>query len=135
MLACLGGVALSVAGLGIANTALTAVYERTHEIGVRRAVGARRSDIRRQFLFEAALLGLTGSLAGLAVAWTANRYLATAVFRWFAEDQTLPDRFYVFSPRLMIGCVAFAVLLSVVASLYPASRAARLNPVDSLRHE
>jgi len=135
LLGCLGGVALSVAGLGIANTFLTAVYERTHEIGVRRAVGARRADIRSQFFFDAAVLGLAGALGGLALAWGTDRYVATAVFRWIAEGERLPEHFYVFSPRLIAGSIAFCILMSVLASLYPASRAARLSPVDSLRHE
>lgn len=135
LLGCLGGVALAVAGLGIANTFLTAVYERTHEIGVRRAVGARRADIRRQFLTEAGLLGLSGALAGVALAWAGNRWLATAAFRWISEGEKVPDQFYIFTPRLIAACIAFAIFISVFASLYPAARAARLNPVDSLRHE
>src|SRR5262249_5231494 len=115
LLGSVGFVALSVASLGIANTFLTAVYERTHEIGIRRAVGARRRDIRHQFLFEAAMLGFAGALGGLALAWIGNRYVGTALAAYFSSGEKIPEPLYVFSPRLVIGCLAFAVVVSIAA--------------------
>jgi putative ABC transport system permease protein len=131
------GVALVVAALGITNTMLMTVLERTHEIGVMKAVGARDIHIQLIFLVEGALIGLTGGLLGLLCGWLAS-FPLNAVARSIVEKQThnrLEESLFVFPPELMAGIVGFAALVTTLAAVYPARRAARVNPVTALRHE
>lgn len=132
----LGTIAISVATLGIANTLLTAVYERMREIGVMKAVGARRRDIRRQFFAEAGMIGFIGGVAGVILGFCGDHILGVAighiVRRQGGDD---PGALAVHTPLIALGCLAFSVLLSLVAGTFPAMRAARLDPVQTLRHE
>jgi ABC-type lipoprotein export system ATPase subunit/ABC-type lipoprotein release transport system permease subunit len=136
LLGSVGGLALLVAALGVANTMLMAIYERTREIGVLKALGASRSEIRWLFTAEAALIGLLGgafgllfgTLLGRLVDWIAHRYLIT-------QGVTGVGALSVVPPWLALGALAFAALIGVLAGLYPAARAARLDPVTALRHE
>lgn len=118
----LGAVALLVGGIGIANVMVIAVIERRNEIGLRRALGATRAHIRRQFLTEALLLAVLGGVGGVA--------LGAAVTAIYANVQAWP----VVVPRQAIGGgVGAAVVIGAIAGLYPAVRAARLAPTDALR--
>jgi len=136
LLGSVGGLALLVAALGVANTMLMAIYERTREIGVLKALGASRSEIRWLFTAEAALIGLLGgafgllfgTLLGRLVDWIAHRYLIT-------QGVTGVGALSVVPPWLALGALAFAALIGLLAGLYPAARAARLDPVTALRHE
>ena len=118
------GISLIVGGVGILAVMLISVRERTREIGLRRAVGARRCDIRNQFLLESAMLaglgGMIGIAIGLGAAWT-----VAALELWDAA---------VSWPSAAVG-FAFSVTLGVVFGLYPATRAAALEPIDALRSE
>lgn len=124
VMGCIAGISLLVGGIGIMNIMLASVLERTREIGVRRAVGARRVDIRFQFLVEAfslsAIGGLAGVVMGVLIAWVvaASAGWPTVVTAW--------------SILLATG-VALAV--GLVSGLYPAVRAARLDPIEALRYE
>jgi putative ABC transport system permease protein len=118
------GIALLVGGVGILAVMLIAVRERTREIGLRRAVGARRRDVQIQFLLEAALLAGTGGILGILAGLAATRASAAlgtwdTVFSW---------------PSAALG-FAFSVTVGVVFGLYPALRAARLEPIAALRSE
>jgi putative ABC transport system permease protein len=117
-------IALVVGAIGIANIMLVSVTERTREIGVMKAVGARNRDVMRLFLVEAALLGGVGAVLGvplgLAVGFGASVY---------AEVQ------FALAPTWMVLSVVVGVLVGVVAGLYPAWRAARVDPIDALRYE
>jgi len=117
-------IALVVGAIGIANIMLVSVTERTREIGIMKAVGARNRDVMQLFLFEAALLGLAGSAVGvplgLVVGWAATRYAEVS---------------FALAPVWMALAVAVGVLVGVVSGLYPAWRAARVDPIDALRHE
>jgi putative ABC transport system permease protein len=131
------GVALVVAALGITNTMLMTVLERTHEIGVMKAVGARDVHIQLIFLVEGAIIGLVGGLVGLLCGWLAS-FPLNAVARSIVEKQTrqpMEDSLFAFPPILMAGIVGFAALVTTLAAVYPARRAARVNPVTALRHE
>ncbi len=124
LLAAVASVSLVVGGIGIMNIMLVSVTERTREIGLRMAVGARTRDILGQFLVEAVTLSLIGGLAGVAIG------IGTAV--GIAE---LAGWRIVLSPESVVLAVAFAFAIGVFFGFYPARKAARLNPVEALRFE
>ncbi len=136
LLGSVGALALLVAALGVANTMMMAIYERTREIGVLKALGASRGEIRSLFTMEAAFIGLlggffgllAGALLGRVVDWIAHRYL-------ISEGVTGVGVLSIVPPWLAIGALIFAALIGILAGLYPAARAARLDPVTALRHE
>ena len=117
-------IALVVGAIGIANIMLVSVTERTREIGIMKAVGARNRDVMELFLLEAALLGAGGALfglpLGLVVGWGATRYAAVG---------------FAFAPLWSALAVLVGVFVGVLAGLYPAWRAARVDPIDALRYE
>ncbi|MFF4923952.1 ABC transporter permease [Kitasatospora sp. NPDC001261] len=117
----LGGVALLVGGVGVANTMIISVLERRHEIGLRRSLGATRGQIRLQFVTESLLLSGLGGLAGVA--------LGSAATYAFAASGGLP---WVVPPWAVTGGFAATLLIGTVAGLYPAVRAARLSPTLAL---
>jgi putative ABC transport system permease protein len=123
-------IALLVGGIGIMNVLLASVLERTREIGVRRAVGARRRDIVAQFLAESVAISGTGSLLGLAVG-LGGAFAFTAVMR--ARSEALI--YAAVTPETVAASLAAALVTGVVFGLYPAVRAARLPPVDAIRAE
>jgi putative ABC transport system permease protein len=124
LLAAVGAVSLLVGGIGIMNVMLVSVTERTREIGLRMAVGARRRDILGQFLVEALTLALIGGAGGVAVGLGASHAIG-----YFAEWRTLIG---VEAIALAFG---FAPVVGVIFGLYPAHKAARLDPIDALRYE
>jgi putative ABC transport system permease protein len=136
MLGSIGTLALLVASIGIANTMIMAVYERTREIGILKAVGASPGDIRKLFVAESSFIGLVGGVAGTVLGWLLglglNR-LILAILRW----QELPVRgtFFVATWWLVLLALAFATVVGLLSGLYPASRAARLDPIEALRYE
>jgi ABC-type antimicrobial peptide transport system permease subunit len=136
MLSSVGGLALLVASLGIVNTMIMSIYERTREIGTLKAIGASRGDIRAMFMLEAGMLGFMGGIIGLVLGWGLGKLL-NRVILWYIESRELPIRgdFFVVSPTLALAAIGFATLVGVVAGLYPANRAARLDPLLALRHE
>jgi putative ABC transport system permease protein len=133
-------IALLVAGIGITNTLVTSVIERTREIGILRAVGATRAQIMGLFLLEGAFIGLVGAVLGLALA----RGLAVPADQWvrgLIEKQMdgqghkmLSTTIFVFPWWLWAGAVAFAVGVTTLAALYPARRAAQIHPIEALRY-
>ena len=120
------------AGTGILNTLLVGVRERTREIGTRRALGARRATIRRQFLAEALLLSLPGAVLGLLLGVVVARLLG-ALFAAGLEDPSLL-RVAIGVPE-SLAAVAAAVVLATVAGLWPATVAARTPPAEALHYE
>jgi putative ABC transport system permease protein len=124
LLAATAGISLVVGGIGIMNIMLVAVTERTREIGLRMALGARRRDIRNQFLVEAVVLCLTGGLIGLAC--------GVAVTVLIARGGEFP---VVIEPAIVLAAVGSSALVGMFFGLYPAHRASRLNPIEALRHE
>lgn len=136
MLSSVGGLALLVASLGIVNTMIMSIYERTREIGTLKAIGASRGDIRAMFMLEAGLIGFLGGVIGLVLGWGLGKIL-NQVIQWYIDSRNLPIRgtFFVVSPTLALAALGFATLVGIVAGLYPANRAARLDPLLALRHE
>jgi putative ABC transport system permease protein len=129
--------ALVVAGLGITNTMVTSVLERTHDIGVMKAVGARDRQVLGMFLFEGAVLGLVGGGVGLLGAWLA----ALAAEDWIhrviehQSQRQVGHAIFAFPAWLLAGAPLFAVLVTTAAALIPARRAARIDPAVTLRSE
>jgi len=129
-----GLIALFVAALGIANTLIMAVYERTQEIGVMKAVGATQEHIRRSFAMEAAAIGLVGGVAGVIFALIAGFGINEWGVQLIAQEWKGYE-FFVAPPELCIGTVFFCALIGLVAGLYPAHRAAQLDPIAALRSD
>jgi putative ABC transport system permease protein len=124
----IAGISLAVGGIGIMNIMLTTVTERTHEIGLRKAIGAKRRDILLQFLVESMVLSFAGGLIGVALGWGAAHLMGQVQF----SGSTI-------TPVVGMDSVLLATLFSMAVGLffgiYPATRAARLQPVDALRYE
>jgi putative ABC transport system permease protein len=120
------GIAVIVGALSVINTMFIAVGERTREIGIKKAIGARRGDVLREFLLESVVIGLCGGLLGLG----AGAALTTGLNLYVAGEGT---PVFLLTPRLAVGAMGFATLLGAVAGLLPAWRAANMDPVRSLR--
>ena len=135
LLGIFGSLALAVATLGIVNTLVMAILERRREIGVFKALGADDRDVKQLFFAEAGVMGLVGGIGGVFLGWLIGRALTFGTNVYLAR-QSLPSvDISAVPPWLALGAIAFAVVVSLVAGLYPASRAARLNPVEALRYE
>jgi len=124
----IAGISLMVGGIGIMNIMLTTVTERTHEIGLRKAIGAQRRDILLQFLVESMVLSLVGGLIGVAIGWGIARLMGSIQIGGSA-----------ITPVVGLDSVLLATLFSMAVGLffgiYPATRASRLQPVEALRYE
>jgi putative ABC transport system permease protein len=127
LLGAIGGISLLVGGIGIMNIMLVTVNERTREIGIRKAVGARRRDIMWQFLIESVALTGTGGVLGILLGWGITQAVALIPQ---ASSLTL-----LITPATVIIAVGVSVGIGVVFGLYPAMRAARLHPIQALRYE
>ncbi len=134
---CVAAVALVVAALGISNTMLMSVLERTREIGIMKAVGAGNAEIVFIFLVEGALIGLIGGALGLLLAvgasYPGDAWVRTMVARDLRIE--LKEALFVFPPWMVAVVILFAVLVTTLAAVYPARRAAKVDPVAALRHE
>ncbi|MBD3267844.1 FtsX-like permease family protein [bacterium] len=124
VLGSIAGISLLVGGIGIMNIMLAAVTERTREIGIRRAIGARRKQIIQQFLIETVVLSITGGLIGML--------LGVAIPQFISHFAQMPT---VVTFQSLILAVGISLCVGVVFGLYPAIRAASLDPIMALRHE
>jgi putative ABC transport system permease protein len=134
-LAAVGMIAIFVAALGIVNTMMMSILERYSEIGIMKAVGASRGDIKRIFFVESSAIGFLGGVFGLLLGWAVSR-LINRVVNYFLAKQGIPFiEYFSFPWWLCAGAIAFAVVISLVAGILPALRAAKVDPVVALRHE
>jgi putative ABC transport system permease protein len=136
LLGSIAGISLVVGGIGIMNIMLVSVTERTREIGIRKAVGARRNDILSQFLVESVMVSLLGGLVGVIAGWGVSRLIAglpmPAAGGGAAAGQALQT---VVTPESVILAFGVSAAVGLFFGVYPASRAARLHPIQALRYE
>ena len=124
LLAGIASISLIVGGIGIMNIMLVSVRERTREIGIRKAIGARGRDILAQFLIEALALSLAGGLFGIVIGLAISALIGV-IAGWG----------FIFSPLTVVAAVGFSLMVGIVFGVWPASQAARLDPVVALRYE
>jgi putative ABC transport system permease protein len=130
-----GSLALTVASLGIINTLVMAILERRREIGVLKALGATDADVKNLFFAEAGAMGLVGGIFGVTLGWLIGVALTFGT-TIYLRRQDLPGVKISYVPWwLAAAAIAFAIIVSLAAGLYPATRAAKLNPVEALRYE
>jgi ABC-type antimicrobial peptide transport system permease subunit len=136
VLGLLGGISLLVASFGIANTMIMSILERTREIGIMKAIGAEDREIKLIFFVEAAVIGLVGGVVGVLIAWGIDTLANHLAYRFILKPQgaSFID-FFSLPIYLTGGAILFALLISILAALYPAARAARIDPVRALRHD
>lgn len=135
LLGIFGSLALAVASLGIINTLVMAILERRREIGVLKALGASDKDVRQLFFAEAGVMGLLGGAGGVVLGWGIGRLIQLGT-NYYLRQQQIPAENIWSVPVWLVACaIAFSLLVSLGAGLYPASRAARLDPVEALRYE
>ena len=130
-----GMIAIVVASLGIINTMVMSILERYKEIGIMKAVGASDSDVKRIFFFEAGVIGFWGGVFGLGLGFSVSMII-NRVVNYFLAQQGVPHIDYFSYPWwLCLGSIAFAIIISLAAGIYPTLRAARIDPVIALRHD
>jgi ABC-type lipoprotein release transport system permease subunit len=130
-----GSMALAVASLGIVNTLVMAILERRREIGIMKALGASDGDVKRIFFVEAGSMGLLGGMLGAGMGWMIGRVINVGTNIWLQRQEFRPENFWFVPWWLVAAALGFSVFVSLFAGLYPASRAARLDPVQALRHD
>ncbi len=135
LLGIFGSLALAVSTLGIINTLVMAILERRREIGVLKALGAADRDVKQLFFAEAGVMGLMGGIFGVGMGWLIGRAVTFGTNVYLRRQDLPPAHVFSVPLWLIFGGIVFSVVVSLVAGLYPASRAARLNPVEALRYE
>ncbi|MBN2313365.1 MAG: ABC transporter permease [Sedimentisphaerales bacterium] len=130
-----GMIGISVAALGIINTMVMSILERYKEIGIMKAVGASDKDVKKIFFFESGVIGFLGGVFGLVLGWVVSNII-NLIINSVATQQGVPRMSYFRFPWwLCLGAIAFSILISLLAGIYPTLRAARVDPVVALRHD
>jgi putative ABC transport system permease protein len=130
-----GSLALVIASLGIVNTLLMAILERRREIGIMKAIGASDRDVQVIFFSEAAVMGLVGGLLGVSFGWLLGRAINFGTNVYLRQLEMPPENLWSSPWWLLAGAVLFAIAVSILSGLFPAARAAKLEPVEALRYE
>jgi ABC-type lipoprotein release transport system permease subunit len=130
-----GSLALTVASIGIVNTLVMAILERRREIGIMKAIGASDGDVKKLFFAEAGAMGIVGGIIGVVMGWAIGQAINFGTNIYLKSQSIPPEHFWVVPWWLVLFAVGFAFLVSLVSGLYPAGRAARLDPVQALRYE
>jgi putative ABC transport system permease protein len=135
VLALIGSIALAVSSLGIMNTMVMSILERTREIGIMKAIGGSDGDIRRIFLIEASAIGFFGGIVGVILGWGVGRIINLAANIYIERQGGLPGNLFSLPFWLIGGAIGFSITISLLAGSYPAARAAKLDPIQALRHD
>jgi putative ABC transport system permease protein len=135
VLSLIGSIALAVSSLGIVNTMVMSILERTREIGIMKAIGGSDRDIRRIFLVEASAIGVMGGVAGVALGWAVGRAINFGANIYIQNQGGTPGNLFSLPFWLIGGAIGFSWAVSLIAGSYPAARAAKLDPIQALRHD
>jgi putative ABC transport system permease protein len=130
-----GSLALVVSSIGIVNTLVMAILERRREIGIMKAIGASDGDVRSLFFAEAGAMGILGGVIGVALGWAIGQVINLGTNIYLKKQELPPEHFWAVPWQLVVFGIVFAFLVSLISGLYPARRAARLDPVQALRYE
>ena len=130
-----GSLALTVASIGIVNTLVMAILERRREIGIMKAIGASDADVKKLFFAEAGAMGILGGIVGVVLGWAIGQIINFGINIYLKSQSVPPEHFWAVPLWLVVFSIIFAFLVSLVSGLYPASRAAKLDPVQALRYE
>ncbi len=130
-----GSLALTVASIGIVNTLVMAILERRREIGIMKAIGASDGDVRKLFFAEAGAMGILGGIVGVGFGWAIGQIINFGTNIYLKSQSIPPEHFWAVPWWLAVFAVVFAFGVSLVSGLYPAERAAKLDPVQALRYE
>jgi putative ABC transport system permease protein len=130
-----GSLALAVASIGIVNTLVMAILERRREIGIMKAIGASDWDVGTLFVTEAGAMGVLGGILGVVLGWAIGQIINFGTNIYLKSQSIPPEHFWAVPVSLVVFAICFAFLVSLVSGLYPAVRAARLDPVQALRYE
>ncbi|HAA38120.1 MAG TPA: hypothetical protein DCE00_04535, partial [Firmicutes bacterium] len=133
----IGAITLLVAAIGITNTMVMSIYERTREIAIMKVVGASFADIRTMFLAESSLIGIIGGIIGIGlsylISYLLNTYIGAAIGAGMGGEGTVLQVSLI-PPWLVFFAVAFSMAIGLISGLYPANRAIRLDPITAMRH-
>jgi putative ABC transport system permease protein len=130
-----GSLALAVASIGIVNTLVMAILERRREIGIMKAIGASDGDVKKLFFAEAGAMGILGGVVGVVLGWAIGQVINLGTNVYLKRQSLPPEHFWSVPWWLVAFAIAFAFAVSLISGLYPAGRAARLDPVQALRYE
>jgi putative ABC transport system permease protein len=135
VLTLIGSIALAVSSLGIMNTMVMSILERTREIGIMKAIGGSDGDIRRIFLIEASAIGLFGGVTGVVLGWIVGRIINFGANIYIQNQGGAAGNLFSLPFWLIGGAIGFSIAISLIAGSYPAARAAKLDPIRALRHD
>jgi putative ABC transport system permease protein len=130
-----GSLALTVASIGIVNTLVMAILERRREIGIMKAIGASDADVKKLFFAEAGAMGILGGIVGVVLGWAIGQVINFGTNIYLKSQSLPPEHFWAVPLWLVVFSIVFAFVVSLISGLYPAGRAARLDPVQALRYE
>lgn len=130
----IGAITLLVAAIGIVNTMIMSIYERTREIGIMKVIGATFSDIRLLFLTEAGLIGLFGGIIGLGLSFGLSHLINTIGADFLGGGGDVVTKLSIIPPWLAIFALIFSIMVGVLAGIYPANRAVKLSPIEAMRN-
>jgi putative ABC transport system permease protein len=135
VLSLIGSIALAVSALGIVNTMVMSILERTREIGIMKAIGGSDADVGRIFLIEASAIGCLGGVAGVVLGWAVGRAINFGANVYIQQQGGPTGNLFSLPFWLIGGAIGFSIVISLLAGSYPAARAARLDPIQALRHD